>query len=437
MAERVSLRHARRLRAPDRRRHYRRLRARAWQNERLGALRPSARAAGMAGRAPSARRHHRLVLRLPALLGPAVAVAILAFPGPVGIEPTVPAPAAQPVAAAPTPVASLPPPAAPVAPPAPPARGEARHRHAPPLPAKIGRGAAAHDLARAGKGDPFAQFRVAARHATGDGLAQDYARAAAWFREAAINGLAEAQFDLAVLYEKGLGLPRDASEAVIWLQSAADQNEAAAQLRLGEIYAAGDGVPADPVAAARWLRRAAEQGVATAQRMLANCYERGEGVAASPREAYAWYRLAAASGDGAAAASVARLEGSLSAPALDEAKAAAASLASRLAATLSAAGAAAPAVGPAGLILALPDSPPGPRASAAVIGEIQRRLAAAGYDTGPADGLVGDRTTEAIRDYQRAKGLEVDGVPDMLLLNQLRAAAAGPPPAARADAKKR
>lgn len=41
---------------------------------------------------------------------------------------------------------------------------------------------------------------------------------------------------------------------------------------------------------------------------------------------------------------------------------------------------------------------------------VQRRLHVQGFDPGPADGVFGPRTAEAVRTFQKAKGLEVDAV---------------------------
>jgi peptidoglycan hydrolase-like protein with peptidoglycan-binding domain len=45
-----------------------------------------------------------------------------------------------------------------------------------------------------------------------------------------------------------------------------------------------------------------------------------------------------------------------------------------------------------------------------VVVDLQRRLAMAGFDVGAADGEFGPRTREAVRAFQRAKGLVVDGI---------------------------
>jgi membrane-bound lytic murein transglycosylase B len=51
--------------------------------------------------------------------------------------------------------------------------------------------------------------------------------------------------------------------------------------------------------------------------------------------------------------------------------------------------------------------------------DLQRRLTAAGFDTGGADGVIGTRTTEAISAYQRSVGLPVTGQPSRDLLQRL------------------
>ncbi len=55
--------------------------------------------------------------------------------------------------------------------------------------------------------------------------------------------------------------------------------------------------------------------------------------------------------------------------------------------------------------------------------EIQTRLAAAGYKVGRPDGHLGKRTAAAIRAYQKANGLPVDGRATQALLGHLRGGA--------------
>jgi hypothetical protein len=65
----------------------------------------------------------------------------------------------------------------------------------------------------------------------------------------------------------------------------------------------------------------------------------------------------------------------------------------------------------------------------------QRALAALGHDPGTADGVIGVNTRQALRAWQRAKGLPADGHLTQALSQQLQAEAgplltAAPPPAA-------
>ncbi len=53
--------------------------------------------------------------------------------------------------------------------------------------------------------------------------------------------------------------------------------------------------------------------------------------------------------------------------------------------------------------------------------ELQRLLAAAGFNPGPADGIVGARTQAAVRSFQQARNLPADGFATVTLLEQLRA----------------
>ena len=52
--------------------------------------------------------------------------------------------------------------------------------------------------------------------------------------------------------------------------------------------------------------------------------------------------------------------------------------------------------------------------------ELQRRLTRAGFDTVKIDGKIGPLTINAVRDYQRAKGLTPDGYASLTLLKTLR-----------------
>ncbi|MEX2616165.1 MAG: peptidoglycan-binding protein [Alphaproteobacteria bacterium] len=69
-----------------------------------------------------------------------------------------------------------------------------------------------------------------------------------------------------------------------------------------------------------------------------------------------------------------------------------------------------------------------------VVAEIQAELNGAGYDAGPSDGLMGNRTRRAIEAYQRQQGLLVTGQPSQGLLDHLRASARSSDDRTSADA---
>ncbi len=50
---------------------------------------------------------------------------------------------------------------------------------------------------------------------------------------------------------------------------------------------------------------------------------------------------------------------------------------------------------------------------------MQERLEAAGFDPGPADGVMGGRTRAALRSFQEARGLDPNGEPNQATLTEL------------------
>jgi hypothetical protein len=65
------------------------------------------------------------------------------------------------------------------------------------------------------------------------------------------------------VYKFGQGVPQDYAEAAIWFRKAADQGDAAAQSLLGELYFSGHGVPQDYAEAYFWLDIAASENLTT------------------------------------------------------------------------------------------------------------------------------------------------------------------------------
>ncbi|MCA3557355.1 MAG: peptidoglycan-binding protein, partial [Rhodobacter sp.] len=52
--------------------------------------------------------------------------------------------------------------------------------------------------------------------------------------------------------------------------------------------------------------------------------------------------------------------------------------------------------------------------------DLQRRLTAAGFDTGGTDGVIGPKTRAAISAWQRRNGIPATGEPTLALLQALR-----------------
>ncbi len=116
-------------------------------------------------------------------------------------------------------------------------------------------------------------------------------------RTKARHGQARAQFDLGVCYRYGQGVAQDDAQAAIWYRKAAEQGYGKAQYNLGVCYDLGKGVAQDHEEAAAWYHKAADQGNAKAQYNLAVSYKFGQGVSQDWVEAYAWFDLAASQGE--------------------------------------------------------------------------------------------------------------------------------------------
>jgi TPR repeat protein len=114
-----------------------------------------------------------------------------------------------------------------------------------------------------------AQHILGFMYTHGEGVPQDYAQAALWYRRAAEQGDASAQYVLGSLYTHGEGVPQDCAQAAVWFRKAADQGNRYAQYSLGVRYRDGQGVPQDDAQAAIWYRKAAENGYEPAKAALA------------------------------------------------------------------------------------------------------------------------------------------------------------------------
>ena len=78
-------------------------------------------------------------------------------------------------------------------------------------------------------GDAELQFSLGVMYEHGEGVRQDYAEAARWYRKAAEQGQAEAQYNLCMMYYVGQGVNQDHEQAMEWCRSSADKRYLSAQ----------------------------------------------------------------------------------------------------------------------------------------------------------------------------------------------------------------
>lgn len=141
-----------------------------------------------------------------------------------------------------------------------------------------------------------AQVELGVRYANGEGIVQDFDKAAYWYQQAALQGDARAMTNLGKLYASGAGVTQDWGKATGWFRKAAEKGDSLAQFYLAASYAEGMGVEFDPRQTYYWNRQSAEQGCALGQYYLGKCYEEGFGVGQDAEQAEYWYDKAAEQG---------------------------------------------------------------------------------------------------------------------------------------------
>ncbi len=261
------------------------------------------------------------------------------------------------------------------------------------------------DLAAAGDAD--AQHDLATAYALGQGVPRDYPTAAYWYRRAADAGMLNAIFNLGVLTDNGWGVERNPAEAFRLYLAAAEGGHPDAQNAVGLAYAQGYGTEADAAQAASWFQAASTNGNPRGAFNLGQLYERGLSGEPDLAAAAGWYQIAAERGVAEARDALDRLTSGGTTPA-------------------------APGV-------TVPEDAPPPVAageateadpafadtavlSPAELRELQQLLARQGYDPGPADGVMGRRTREAIDAFAAAAGIESPNPPTRGFLARVRAA---------------
>jgi localization factor PodJL len=260
----------------------------------------------------------------------------------------------------------------------------------------------------AADGDTRAQFEVGAIYTEGRAVPKDLKLAAMWYERAAAQGFAPAQYRLGNLYENGLGVTKDLEQARLWYQRAAEAGNRMSMHNLAALYAGGQLGKQDFAAAAEWFEKAANQGLTDSQFNLGMLYARGLGVPQNMETSYKWFALAARNGDKDAASARDDIAKSL------------------LADNVSTLSAEVAAWKPEPIDLAANFAPIGTWSANFDPGEtikkrdvvlgVQTLLRRLGYDVGTPDGVAGPKTADAIRQFEKATGMNETGAVNPRLL---------------------
>ncbi len=264
----------------------------------------------------------------------------------------------------------------------------------------------------ADSGDPKAMFEIGSRYAEGRGVKADMAEAAKWYERSAQMGFAPAQYRIGNFNEKGIGVARDVAKAKTWYQMAAEQGNASAMHNLAVLFAMGVDGTTDNESAGRWFVRAADLGVKDSQFNLGILSAKGVGVEQSLEESYKWFALVAKTGDKDAAAKRDEVANALRPDQLTKARASVELWKPQ------------PLVVEANTV-DIPDSWRESGGTTAAVDmkkavqNIQAILNKNGYDAGNPDGVMGQRTKNAIAAFQRENGMEPTGEVDEKLVRAL------------------
>lgn len=150
--------------------------------------------------------------------------------------------------------------------------------------------------AAAEAGDLTAQLALAEQFENGDGVVQNFARAAQWYDRAAEAGSREAANRLGRLHHAGLGVPRDFPRAIALLERAAQSGTPDHLYDLALVIETTQTDEPALIRAAGLYRRAAEAGHLDAAVSLGVLLQNGKGVAQDFAEAAALYQGAAEAG---------------------------------------------------------------------------------------------------------------------------------------------
>jgi localization factor PodJL len=244
-------------------------------------------------------------------------------------------------------------------------------------------------------GDARAQFVIAFHYAEGQGTQQNLTEAVRWLERAASAGLAPAQYRLAVMYERGQGVAKDLGRARSWYLAAAEKGNVKAMHNLAVAASGRQSATPDYALAAKWYGEAAAYGLPDSQFNLGILAEHGLGAPQNLPEAYRWFALAAKAGDQEAAKRRDLVKAQLSPAELQAAEQAVASWSAKQ-----------PVSEANGVNEPAEWADAAPTPNLALVSRAQSLLNKLGYDVGVPDGLMGAKTRDAIKSFERKNGLQ-------------------------------
>ena len=145
---------------------------------------------------------------------------------------------------------------------------------------------------------------LGATYQIGIGVRRDYAKALVWYEKAADKNFVPSMAILGWMYQAGRGTTKDNQKALEWYRKAAERGSASSMHNLGHMYHTGSSGELNPEKAAQWFLRSAEAGFTQGMAMTGWTYQVGRGVAPDSEEAIRWYKKAARLGDLSAVAAL-------------------------------------------------------------------------------------------------------------------------------------
>ena len=279
-------------------------------------------------------------------------------------------------------------------------------------------------------GNPEAQHDLAALYTAGqEGVPQDFEKAVFWFKESGRENVANSRYNLGVLHQQGLGTLKNLERAIDMYRSAASLGHPEAQYNLGIAYAEGIGVPYSIDAAVHYFEKSAISGVPESAYNLGLIYENGLVGKTDNNKALFWYNLASDNNNIDAQNALGQLTAKLGLS-LDEVRDIVrveeeaipefkVDHVSGVAKAMPQAVAPVTAVRPSeGDIIDVRSVMP-EKDDYNLIAPIQEQLMALGLYPGPADGINGPMTMDAIRSYQTMFSLSPDGKADAELVEHM------------------